>query len=355
MRIALAHSHPNTFGGGERAVLEVATRLARRHEVRLLVSGYVPDATFAGLRDLPRRDLSSAEWLTGSVLQGREVVVANSFGANLLALRQPRRVVVWVHSLRSRFLQPGGRRPGLLARRVLDLIAVRRAARVAANSQFTASRFRRLYGRDADLVIYPGVSPARFPPAPDLHHPYAITVGRLSPEKGLERLLQAWAHADVRGARLVIAGAGDAAYAAMLRGVAGQSVEFLGAVPPDELARLYAGATLAVFAPHDEEFGIAPVEAMAAGVPVVAWRSGGIPETVVDGQTGFLTDSLPALAERMRYVVEHPDLARELGAAGRVRATEFSWDRTANAVEQLCRSISGGEHSAVGLTRPVSS
>ena len=74
------------------------------------------------------------------------------------------RVAYWVHSTRSVFLLPGARRVDLRLRRLVDWLAVRRAARLVANSHFAATRLRQLYHRDPDAIVYPGVDLAQFRP-----------------------------------------------------------------------------------------------------------------------------------------------------------------------------------------------
>src|ERR1700716_3869266 len=108
MRIILAHSHANTLGGGERAVLELARALLQRHDVRLLLGGFEPRQTYSELASLPHVRFGRLQWPTAHV--AADAIVANSFGANLLALRNGPRVAYWVHSTRSVFLQPGARR-----------------------------------------------------------------------------------------------------------------------------------------------------------------------------------------------------------------------------------------------------
>src|SRR5438552_11903478 len=181
MHIVLAHSHANTLGGGERAVLELARGLMPRHKVRLLLGGFDPNRTYPELAGLPRaaKKMGRLQWPIAEV--PGDAIVANSFGASLLALRNGPRVAYWVHSTRSVFLEPGARRVDLLLRRVLDWTAVRRANQLVANSRYTAARLRQLYRRDADAVVYPGVDLALFRPG-RATGAYAITVGRLSPE-----------------------------------------------------------------------------------------------------------------------------------------------------------------------------
>ena len=166
MRVALAHSHANTFGGGERAVLEVGRGLLElgRHEVRLLLGQFNRRRTYAELATMPHTLVGRGQWPLLYV--NADAVIANSFGANLLSVRNGPRVGYWVHSTRSLFLQPNARRVDLRVRRIVDWLAVRRAGLLIANSRFTASRYCGLYGREADAVVYPGVDLATFTPRP---------------------------------------------------------------------------------------------------------------------------------------------------------------------------------------------
>ncbi len=338
MRIVLAHSHANTLGGGERAIMELARVLQERHEVQLLLGGFDAGRTYAELAGLPRARLSRLEWPVAHVRA--DAIVTNSFGANLLAMRNGRRVAYWVHSTRSLFLRPGAQRLDLRLRRLIDWLAVRRAARLVANSHYTATRLRQLYGREADAVVYPGVDLAQFSPRADTSGStgaYAITVGRLSAEKGLDRLFEAWR--DIPDLPLHVVGDGSAEVLRNLRALAPRGVVFRGHLTSGDLAEAYRRAEVAVFASYGEEFGMAPLEAMASGVPVVAWREGGLQETIVDGQTGYLVADAVLLRQRLRLLLHDPERRRAFGAAARQRAEAFTWQRTAAGIEAVCELL----------------
>ena len=307
-----------------------------RHDVRLLLGRFDPGRTYPELARLPHTRFGRQQWLVSRVFA--DAIVANSFGANLLSLRNGSRVAYWVHSTRSVFLQPGARRADLLARRALDWLAVRRAAQLVANSRYTATRLRRMYRRDADAVVYPGVDLALFRPGKS-EAKYALTVGRLSPEKGLDRLLEIWR--DFPDLPLHVVGSGPEEVVRELRSQAPQGVFFRGHLTATDLADAYRGAAVAVFAPHGEEFGMAPLEAMASGVSVVAWREGGLQETVVDGETGYLVSDSVTFRQRVRLLLHDAERRRAFGEAARRRAEAFSWHRTATDFEAICQALSG--------------
>jgi glycosyltransferase involved in cell wall biosynthesis len=335
VRITLAHSHANTFGGGERAVLELGRALLGRHTVQLLLGAFDPRRTYAELASLPYTRLSRLQWLVTQV--NADAVITNSFGANLLALRNGPRVAYWAHSTRSLFLQPGARRADLLLRRGLDWLAVRRAAQLVANSQFTAGRLRRLYGREIDAIVYPGVDLTLFQPGEVAQPPYAVTVSRLSAEKGVGRLLELWR--EVPDLPLHVVGSADPAAMADWRARAPYGVIFRGPLTGEHLAAAYRAASLAVFAPYGEEFGLAPLEAMASGVPVIAWRDGGLQETILDGETGFLVGDAVTFRQRLRLLLHDRRRRAGFAQAARRRAEQFSWQQTAADMESVCQRL----------------
>jgi glycosyltransferase involved in cell wall biosynthesis len=120
-------------------------------------------------------------------------------------------------------------------------------------------------------------------------------------------------------------------------------VAFHGFIPRPQLIDLYYEADVFAFAPiWDEGFGIPPVEAMAAGVPVVATRSGAVPETVKDNQTGFLTckNDPHALATRILKLLQDDNLREKMGRAARAWVHEnFIWDRVAEKMYECYSNL----------------
>jgi len=142
-----------------------------------------------------------------------------------------------------------------------------------AISRFVADRIRRNYGRSAD-VIYPPVDVARFR-IEESPGEFYLVVSALTPYKRVDLVVEA---ANRLGRRLVVVGSGPEE--ARLRAMAGPTVELYGWRDDAETAELYARCRALIF-PTLEDFGITPLEAMAAGRPVIALGQGGALETVV--------------------------------------------------------------------------
>jgi glycosyltransferase involved in cell wall biosynthesis len=332
MRIIIAHSRLDTFGGGERATLELARRLSARHDLTILTSVYAPERTFADLARYPLRIVAPATWLT-QPLAATDALVAQNFGARLLALRQ-RGVIAYLHTMRSLSLR-GGARPDLALRRALDRRAVHRAANLLTNSAFTATRAEACYGRTPEVLPL-GADDALYATPPRAGD-YALYVGRLAPEKGVARLLEWNATAPIA---LEVVGAGSAADRARLAPLAGTQARLRGPLTGAPLAALYAGARFFAFTPYDEEFGLAALDAMAAAKPVIAVREGALPELVEDGVTGFLVRDAAEYQRAAQRLIADDALCLRMGLAARARAHAYTWERYAQRIEALCEQAS---------------
>ncbi|GGM21928.1 glycosyl transferase [Micromonospora sonchi] len=190
----------------------------------------------------------------------------------------------------------------------------------AANSREVQGRIRRCWGRDA-RVINPPVEVDYFRAAPeqvrDQDRRYLLGVGRWIPYKNFDLMIEIAAAARLP---LVIAGGGpEEAHLRRLANRVDVPVEFEFRPSKERLRELYWGA-IALLYPAFEDFGIIPVEAQACGTPVVGWARGGLLETVVTGETGFLLDSTDPAA----YVDAVRQAARLSGAAALANAQRFT-------------------------------
>jgi glycosyltransferase involved in cell wall biosynthesis len=174
---------------------------------------------------------------------------------------------------------------GLFRRwREWDWIAAQRVDRYITNSRTTQGRIRSYFGRDS-RIVYPPVATERFRPGPVGDH--YLVLSELVSHKQIEVAVQAF---NRLRAPLVIAGDGPARR--RLERMAGRNIRFAGRVSDSEAARLLSSCrALVVTGP--EEFGIAAVEAQAAGRPVIARAAGGLLENVIDGVTGRMWDGGP--------------------------------------------------------------
>jgi len=167
-----------------------------------------------------------------------------------------------------------------------DYAAAQRVSHFIAISSAVQARIRNYYKRES-TIIHPPVDTSRFQPSSvDEVQDYYLIVSRLVPYKRIDLAVRA---ASELGLPLKVAGSGRDL--ARLKSLAGETVEFLGFVPDVDLPKLMAQCRALLF-PGLEDFGISPVQAQAAGRPVIAYRGGGALDTIIEGATGAFFDRL---------------------------------------------------------------
>lgn len=341
-------------GVGEQVVQLAAGLSARGHVVRLLGRGaggargpkvLFPLAVLPACRHALREfrpDVVQVHESDGA-LAALWVRVARRRGRpRLLASLQ----VSYVEERRAvRPLVHAGRvlgRPGAVERRFrwlkapLQILLGRWTARLAdavlAPSAATAAELARDYGVEAARVLPNVTGGLEIAPAPvaGVEEDFLLFVGRLRIRKGVEVLLEALALlvAQGRSARLVVAGEGEHRPALERRarelGLGAERVRFLGRASAGEVRFLLQRARALVVPSIYEGMPLVVLEAMASGLPVIASRVSGIPEVVVDGETGWLVpcEDPPALARAAEAALRDAQVARARGEAGRRRVEE---------------------------------
>jgi glycosyltransferase involved in cell wall biosynthesis len=196
-------------------------------------------------------------------------------------------------------------------------------------SNHVADRIHRHYGRQA-AVVYPPVDTGFFTPGGQAEDDY-LCVSALVPYKRLDLAIEACAKA---GRKLRIIGTGTEA--ARLEKMAGPNVQFEGFVSPEALREAYRRCRALIY-PAEEDFGIAPVEAMACGKPVLAFGRGGLRETVIEGETGlfFPSQSADSIADCLRAFEKTAFSAEKI----RSRALRFSEDHFVKAFSAALRDV----------------
>ncbi len=288
-----------------------------------------------------RRDLRRHPVLVISV--GAQMIF---FWFDLLGIVPARRTLVFFHGSEVlRFARSPLWR--WLARRYYA-----RTGAFGACSRYTAATAREsgLLPKGAEIIVAPCALPAVFTNQAAFgdgtsgdNEPWRVlTVARLHPRKGQREVARALALLpDALRARVVYqtVGVGDAAYRAEIEEACrtgGVQCEFLGALDDRALAEAYANCTLYAQASRTlarsvEGFGISFLEAACYGKPAVAFRSGGVAEAVIDGQTAFLVpeDDLKGLAVAIARLLVDPVLRSRMGAAGREFVKGFRWEDSA--------------------------
>jgi len=354
MNVALVHDHLNQIGGAERVVLALhkiypqAPLYTLAHDpkkIRDFFNGLDIQTSF--IQRLPF-SLSHLRWYLGLMpaaieafnLAPFDVIISSASAFGKGAITPPRSLHICYCHTPTRYLWSdanayvddlGG---GALVKKILPLIlnrlrmwdqlAAQRVDYFIANSRFVAGRIKRYYNRES-TVIYPPVDVHNYPFIEK--GDYFVIASRLRPYKKVDIAIKAFNRLNIP---LVVIGDGEEE--AKLKKIAGSAIAFTGQIGEIEKKRLLAGA-LGFIHPQEEDFGIAAVEAMAAGTPVIAFGRGGARETVVEGITGtfFEEQTWQSLADaviRFRRLSFDYERIRD-------HAQQFSEERFMNEIENF--------------------
>ena len=206
-----------------------------------------------------------------------------------------------------------------------------------ANSKEVAARIKKFYRRDAK-VIYPPIETRRV--SIELHprsgRGYYLAGGRLARPKRVDLAVAACTKLNLP---LKVFGKEFAGYGDELRKMAGPTVEFLGEITEEEKWKLFAGAKAYLSPSQDEDFGMLNVEVMAAGTPVIALRSGGAKETIIDGKTGLFFDK-PEVSELVKTIKKFEKM--NIKSADCVKqAKKFSKERFVTEMKEIVSKYAG--------------
>ena len=355
-RVAVTHEWLTIPGGSEKVVLAILELLPH---AELFTTVYDPEPWPPAITDRPVH-ASFLNRLPGATrhypkllplmdrafrsfdLRGFDLVISSNH-ANAKNVRVPQGVphVCYCHTPMRYAWDPdflAGERLGWAARvaaawlRRVDRRRAQGPTVYVANSTHVAGRIATYYGRDAE-VIHPPVEVGRFLDLEREPGDHYLVLGRLVPYK---RAPDAVAACAQLGRPVWVVGEGRARDAA--EAVAGPAAEFLGFVPDEGVGDLLRRARALLF-PGEEDFGIVPVEAQAAGVPVIAYGSGGVRDSVVDGRTGVLYE--PRGADPLAGAIERFESLTFDDAALRAQALRFAPEVFAERFGDLLARVGG--------------
>lgn len=226
-----------------------------------------------------------------------------------------------------------------VARRA-DRRAVARASTVVTNSSFSATEIRRAYQRPAEVLPMgvPDVFRTVRPQAPA----HVLSVGTLIPSKGHEIVIAAASRAARGWPVLIVAPRFEPHEAQRLSAIAraaAVALEIRVGISDGALADAYASAQATVYMARREPFGLASLEAQAAGSPVIVAAEGGLPETIDPERSGWAVPRTAAAVAAKLDELEHSGVREAAGAAARAHAANATWASSAQAVRAILEQL----------------
>ncbi len=383
IKLIIAQSNLTLMGGAERVLLKIA----QHYNAKIYTAEYEPNNTFKEFKDLDVQAIGRNRLLKllpyGRISQGlnyglafynlklrEDYDVINAHMAPSHWIRNRNERVLWychtplrdvydLYEYRLSLKKPYQKpiyKIGINAIRMIDQSIVKNIEFIFANSKNTESRIAKYYGRKDAEVLNGGINYKEFRNNGD--YKYFLYPSRISPNKRQEyaissfRKFRAGLNAKEKDRyKLIICGAvsKDKAFQEYYKKIKEevrktQDVQIITGASEKKLAELYSKATAVLYPPLNEDYGLVPLEAMASWKPVIAVNEGGPKETVLHGKTGFLVNSENEMAEKMKYIAEHPSIASDIGKNGRKHVEKnYSWEVFFKKFDKKLQEIKKGK------------
>ena len=310
----------------------------------------------------PRRDLEKADHIAFPAFLKRLKADLFHITLNRVPWFMPHPYVVTVHDMSRQFSAGSGWRAQASLYRARR--GLKRAERVISVSQATQRNVEAALGiSTSHFRVIPSAPDPRFSVRPadadherlrqlerfGVNYPFVLYAGHISPRKNVPRLIEAFAVVRTelandpryRDLRLIVVGDEIAQHPEVRRaathGHLEQAIRFFGYVPFETLRAFYESATLFAFPSLQEGFGLAPLEAMACGTPVVTSNCSSLPEVVGEAAMLVNPDNVFDIARGIREVLEDDDLRKRMAVDGLRQVSRFSWGKTALQVLDVYR------------------
>jgi glycosyltransferase involved in cell wall biosynthesis len=326
---------------GERTGIGVHTaEIARRLPAAVTIASHAPIENREGIEGCAFRVDRAINGIVWQQLRlpriGDADVLWGPHGTLPVAGKLP--AVVTLHDFTS-LTTPGRHRFKTIASFNLFIGAsLERARRVAAVSRMVADEAIRWFGvppRRIELV--PNGVDEFFSPGDGEESDYVLFAGTLEPRKGVDVLLDAWSSIPQPKPRLVLCGSSGWGGVRVDKGI-----EWTGFVDRTRLRDLYRGAIAFVYPSRYEGFGIPPLEAMACGAPVIATRTGAVPDFATGAALIVEPGDAAGLRDALTRLLRDPSLRRDLRARGPIQARKFGWEPGAGTMMELLNEAAAG-------------
>jgi glycosyltransferase involved in cell wall biosynthesis len=352
-------SHHDTGGNGANLNAQISRWVAWGHRVTVVAGDYPGAKRFEQLGErltvyrmgtrvtvFPRAILAV---LTRGIGRDADVVLEVINGITFLTplwVRKPK--VAMVHHVHRELYLEEFRRFGLPLFWLLERLPLRllygSTPFLTISEAAREDLVREGIPRENVTVEYLGTDQEHFNPGPRAVQPHLIFVGRLKAYKNVETLFDVLE--SVPDAELDVVGEGDHRpdlEEEIVRRGLGDRVHMHGYVDDGRKAELYARAWVNLTASQSEGWSLTVIEAALCRTPSVALAVGGLVESIIDGETGFLASDASELTRRTRELVERPEMRERMGEAAERRARGFTWDRSASAYLDVLYRAAGRE------------
>lgn len=360
MKIAILHPSFNCRGGAERKVLLIAQNLGKKFNIDIFTQEIIKDKTFYELlkglkfRIIPYGKNISSKFFSlykiAKRLKGYDLYNAHNYPAHISAsigkflYKKP---IVWFCNEPLLYIDGTIQRENPLTiffLRILENLFIKNIDIVVANSKNTARGIKKAHNVDP-VIIYSGINTKNYCPKKAKKLDQIFFISRITKEKNVDFLVDklmplVWKKSP--NTKLIIGGKGNYfnTIKKKVSKIGAKNIIFTGRLNEKDKLNYYHQSKLIVFPPFNEPLGVIPLEAMACGVPVVAFNSGGCKETIAHNKTGFLANNEKEFADYVIKLLKDKKLREKFGKAGRKRVIDiFSVEQMVKKTENIYKKL----------------
>jgi glycosyltransferase involved in cell wall biosynthesis len=343
LKIAIFEPYIEGIGGAQRVIARYANYLqSKGHHVEIFTQRYTPQTAYRGFEKIKiniikptAKNLSFIAFL--KKFDGFDIRIINDFPSNLVSIRNKN--TAWVcyspkryfYDLKEHYFKNASFKGKILLYlksflKRIDLLSAKKTTCILPISKTIQKRVEKYYKIKDSQQVYVGIDFDKYKQGKFQN--YLLCISRFETSKRIDVVIKSMEFVKNKKLKLYVIGSGSEEQ--KLRELAKEypSVKILGEVSDIKLLELYTNCLAVIYIPIDEDFGLIPLEAGAAGKPFIGANEGGLKETVINDQSGFLLDTPTPenIAKKINFLDSERNIAKKMGREARKQVRKFDWD-----------------------------
>lgn len=343
MNIAIFEPSIGGIGGAQKVIARYSNYLqSKGHKVELFTQRYAPETAYEGFEKLKINIVKPTVKIFSPFtffkkFKGFDIHITNGFPSNFISIRN--KYTIWICYSPTRYFYDLKKitfeqasicgkillsLKNLLFKKI-DLSSAKKMDIILPISENVQKRVKKYYKKDAPNIFYPGVDFNEYKRGE--YDDYLLCVSRLEGPKRVDMIVKSMNFVKNKKIKLYIVGDGSEREKIKKLCEKKDNVKFIGKVEEEKLRGLYSNCLAVIYCPIDEDWGLVPIEAAASEKLTLGVNEGGLKETIIDGQTGFLLNkpSPQKIAKKIDCVANNKKIAKKMGIEAKKYAKKYDW------------------------------
>jgi len=352
LKIAILEPRLNGIGGSKKAIGQIAEYLeSKGHIVEFFTQRYIEGKSYPEFKNKkinflkPKSKIFLPLIFLFKKIKGFDLLILNTSPANLSSIRNNSTITICyspsreIFDLRKYLFKNSGfkNKIKIILKNILlkkfEIIAAKKTNKILVISKNVQKRVRKYYEKNSD-IFYIGFNPKEFY-CKD-YKDYILSISRFVNAKRVDILIKSMDFVKNKKIKLIVVGGGDENKKIAKMCKERENVELVGEVNSKELSKLYSHCLAVAYIPIDEDWGLIPLEAGASNKCTIGVNEGGLKETIIEGKTGFLLNSVnpKKIAEKIDLLANNKNLAKKMGTNAKQYVKKFEWEKTLPIIEK---------------------